>query len=269
MADGTCSIDGCGNPVHGHRWCMKHYKRWYAHGDPAILLRSPNGSQTGTCSLSDCDRPARKRGWCAIHYQQWRRTGDPLPKVRPAVCLIEGCTGSVKGRGWCNTHYLRWRRHGDPLFEVSTEQRFWAKVNQDGPVPPHRPDLGPCWTWTAGLDENTSAGYGRFHVDGKPVGAHCFAYELLVRPVPAGLHLDHLCRNPPCVNPAHLEPVTCRVNLMRGETPAAVNAAKTCCIRKHEFTEANTYVAPDGSRNCRTCARERSRRRYWAAKAAA
>lgn len=65
--------------------------------------------------------------------------------------------------------------------------------------------------------------------------------------------MDHLCRNRACCNPHHLEPVDNRTNLMRGDTHAAHNAAKTHCVRGHEFTEANTYVVPRGGRACRKC----------------
>ena len=97
--------------------------------------------------------------------------------------------------------------------------RFWVKV-RIGSVPAHRPDLGPCWEWTAG---GTADGYGQFHIgtrtDGnkRKVLAHRLAYETLVRPIPAGLESDHLCRNHPCIRPTHLEPVTAAENIRRGE----------------------------------------------------
>lgn len=75
--------------------------------------------------------------------------------------------------------------------------------------------------------------------------------------MPAGLGLDHLCRVRRCVNPAHLEPVTDRVNILRGQAPSAVNAAKTHCIRGHPFNSVNTYwfTETNGTRGrqCRTC----------------
>ena len=78
----------------------------------------------------------------------------------------------------------------------------------------------------------------------------------------AGYHLDHTCRVRHCVR--HTEPVTIRENLMRGPTTfAAINAAKTHCRNGHEFTDANTYRPPDGSRMCRECSRAKDRRAYW------
>ncbi len=103
-----------------------------------------------------------------------------------------------------------------------------------------------------------SGWYGQLGVDGTKVQAHRFAYELLVGPIPDGLEIDHLCRVTACVNPAHLEPVTGQVNTLRGDTPAAKNAAKTHCPQGHVYSVKNTGVG-NGRRRCRTCGRERTR----------
>lgn len=137
--------------------------------------------------------------------------------------------------------------------------RFMAKVDKHGPVPPHRPDLGPCWVWTAFRNH---LGYGRFsaNVDGRrsQAQAHRWLYEQLLGPIAAGLEPDHLCRNRACVNPAHLEPVTRQENILRGTSFAAQRAVQTHCIHGHEFTEANTYIRLDrGTRECRRCLAER------------
>ena len=136
--------------------------------------------------------------------------------------------------------------------------RFWAKVEK----------TDTCWLWTAGTG---GYGYGSFNPDGRRdgprrnVAAHLYAYRLLVGEVPEGLELDHLCRNKRCVNPAHLEPVTHRENVLRGTGPTAENAKKTTCVRGHDLTDpANVY--PGSNRKCVTCAREFARRQYEASR---
>lgn len=87
--------------------------------------------------------------------------------------------------------------------------------------------LGACWEWTGARNGN---GYGRVHVrPGKLAYAHRAVYALLVGPIPAGLDLDHLCRNRSCVNPLHLEPVTRGENLLRGETLTRAHFERRDC----------------------------------------
>lgn len=136
--------------------------------------------------------------------------------------------------------------HGDP------NTRFWAKVEKtDG-----------CWNWTAAL---SVGGYGRFNVETvfgrqRLVQAHRFSYELLIGPIPKGLQIDHLCRNRKCVNPTHLEPVTIRENILRGEGFSATNAVATHCLRGHVLAGENMRrVNGDGSRRCRQCDAIRSK----------
>lgn len=121
---------------------------------------------------------------------------------------------------------------------------FWARVATAA--------IG-CWEWQ-GKSVQTS-GYGQLNYGGTRRLAHRLAYELAVGPVPEGLVLDHLCRNRLCVNPMHLEPVTNRENLRRGEGWAGRNARKTHCDRGHELTADNVKVRPSrNGRECRACA---------------
>lgn len=98
-----------------------------------------------------------------------------------------------------------------------------------------------CWGWTG---VHNARGYGHIGRNGTTVKAHRAAYELYVGPIPAGLQLDHLCRNKGCVNPAHLEPVTGAENCRRamtvvihpGETQDGADACAICgipAIRAH------------------------------------
>ena len=134
----------------------------------------------------------------------------------------------------------------------STPERFWTKVDFTGPVPEHRPELGPCWLWQA----QTRKGYGQFWDGDRMMPAHRYAYEFCVGPIPEGLTIDHLCRNRPCVLPNHLEPVTNRVNVLRGVGPTAMRARQTHCDWGHAFTGENTYLRPSGGRRCRSCQRQ-------------
>lgn len=96
----------------------------------------------------------------------------------------------------------------------------------------------------------------------KTMAVHRLAYRLLVGPIPDGMQLDHTCRVRPCWEPTHLEVVTCRQNLIRGKTITARKATQTVCVRGHEFTPENTYIKPNGCRECRTCITLRNRWRY-------
>lgn len=116
-----------------------------------------------------------------------------------------------------------------------------------------------CMLFTGTLDRD---GYGRLQVNGRRWVAHRAAYELAHGPIPDGLTLDHLCRVRNCVNPAHLEPVTLRENVLRGEGQSARNAVATHCHQGHPFDEANTYRRPGGGRTCRACKRITDRRDY-------
>lgn len=78
-------------------------------------------------------------------------------------------------------------------------------------------DLNGCWIWKGPL---SSTGYGHIQLDGrgrKRQMAHRWVYETNIGPIAAGHDLDHLCRVPACVNPAHLEPVLPAVNCQRGK----------------------------------------------------
>lgn len=129
-------------------------------------------------------------------------------------------------------------------------KRFLSKVEK-------RDD---CWLWTGG---KIGGGYGHFWAAGKQRAAHRVAYEIFVGPIPDGAHLDHfVCENPACVNPAHLRPASPRENTLRGNGPAAANAAKTHCKRGHPLSGDNLRIRPNGNRACKACNRDDARARY-------
>lgn len=169
-----------------------------------------------TCSIEDCERDYLARGWCDMHYRRWRRHGDPtyMPFRRPDICIIDDCTRPGDGsRGWCQGHYWRWMEYGTPhgggptQIHGDDELRFWSYVDASG----------DCWEWTGLLSQD---GYGRITIKGRNRTAHRVAWEWLVGPIEEET-LDHLCRNRPCVNPDHLEPVSAAENTMRGYGLAA------------------------------------------------
>lgn len=143
-------------------------------------------------------------------------------------------------------------------------QRFWTKVDKAGPVPEHRPDLGPCWLWTAA----TVRGYARFSIGYQAIQGHRWAWEEANGPIPAGLQLDHLCRVRHCVRPSHCEPVTNRENVLRGEGITARNAVKTHCKHGHPLSGDNLWIDRSGRnpvRRCRACIRRIQSSRDWGA----
>lgn len=104
-----------------------------------------------------------------------------------------------------------------------------------------------CWEW---IGARTPLGYGRV---GTLDYAHRKYYERAHGAIPDGMDLDHLCRNPSCVRPDHLEPVTRGENLRRGATLVAINTKKTHCPKGHPYSPDNTYRRANGNRHCRTC----------------
>lgn len=159
----------------------------------------------------------------------------------PAQCAADGCARYAHARGYCNMHYIRVRKHGSTELppKPGLYERFFANIEP----------TGFCWEWRAYRD---ASGYGRFMVDRSPRMAHRVCYEALVGPIPEGLQLDHLCRNPACVNPDHLEPVTPEENSLRGFAPKIVSSRTKVCVNGHSTEDA--YLRPDGKgRQCRTC----------------
>lgn len=170
-----------------------------------------------------------------------------LRLVVATKCSVVTCHENVHSHGMCGRHHRRMEDHGQ-LYPVTRKSNpelwFWSHV-----ALPKEPD--DCWIWLGDLDDS---GYGRAVSERlsptRTKMAHRWVYEQRVGPIPDGLHLDHLCRIPCCVNPEHLEPVTVAENVRRG----LHGELREVCGSGHQATPRNTYLRlSDNARKCREC----------------
>lgn len=181
-----------------------------------------------------------------------RTGGGPEDQGRVALRLVgracdnEDGPGGAINTGRSLTRSLDYGEEGLAMQATSAQfgdprlpKRFWAKVRIA--------DSG-CWEWTRW---SSPEGYGRFVFGNKGYQAHRVAYEALVAPIPDGFQIDHLCYNPPCCNPAHLEPVTQAENRRR-QRPVPVPSH---CSRGHLRSE-HWVILSSGRGRCGACARE-------------
>ena len=130
-------------------------------------------------------------------------------------------------------------RKTTPLFN-----RFWAKVTPGG--------ADECWEWNGAR----GGGYGQIVFAGARVGAHRIAVVLSGRSLSPGDVVDHMCRNPVCVNPRHLDVVCMAENTRRGVLPQLITEKakrQTCCKRGHPLFGSNLATSSSGHRSCRQC----------------
>lgn len=117
-----------------------------------------------------------------------------------------------------------------------------------------------CWTWTGAKAvknaRHTPVYYGEYAIRFPRIEkyyAHRFSYEFFKGPIPDGFQIDHVCKNTLCVNPDHLEAVTPKTNVLRGNTIAAKNKTKTHCPKGHPYDIKNTYIVRKYGREMREC----------------
>ena len=153
-------------------------------------------------------------------WHVWEKTRNTRPKAPLRIC------------DWCRHVFAT--RSGPPRGcspACSLALRFEDYVE--------RTETCSIWRGTIGHD-----GYGRLSGErGRSIQVHRYAYECFVGPIPASLTLDHLCRNRACCNPAHLEAVTHKTNILRGEGGGAINARRTHCKHGHPLAGENLYLS--------------------------
>lgn len=117
---------------------------------------------------------------------------------------------------------------------------------------------GPgCWNWKGGLGSSSKRPMFRSSY------SHRWLYERVVASIPEGMELDHTCKNPMCVRPDHMEPVTHEVNMKR------VRVSR-CRSGRHDLTDPSNQRFDEKGyrRGCRLCLNENRVRRYHRLKGA-
>lgn len=123
----------------------------------------------------------------------------------------------------------------------------------------YEPNTG-CSLW---IGDNVKGGYGRICINRKKLLAHRVMYYLYKGDIPKSMTIDHVCNNPFCVNPIHLQAISMKDNTMRGSSFSKINSLKTHCPQHHEYDEKNTFKYKDGRRGCRACMNKKSLDNYY------
>jgi hypothetical protein len=157
------------------------------------------------------------------------------------TCKVDNCNKPVcPAKGVCWTHYRRMRKYG--CFDLpaksprqgpaKAEEQFWARVEQSP----------TCWNW---IGTRNGQGYGVFHHGRLSWLAHRFSYIVLNGPIPSGLEIDHMCFNPSCVRPDHLDAVTHAENMRR--SAMAGRMSRTPKNNRSRAFDVKTLTLSDGS----------------------
>lgn len=166
-------------------------------------------------------------------------------------CAILECPKPHFSRGYCKPHYRKWRRWGDPLFEpLALKNRLARHVVSDS----------GCWEWQGAKNDR---GYGQVGILRKVRYAHRVSYAYYIGPIPDDFEVDHLCSNPGCINPEHLEAVSRSENVQRA-WDRGERQRPTHCKYGHELVAPNVYKQSRGPKavGCVECRRRDSRNAY-------
>ena len=131
-----------------------------------------------------------------------------------------------------------------PALDRDDHDRFWASLDK----------REKCWIWNA----EARKGYGRFTINGKQYAAHRVAWVMVKGAEPRSEVLDHVCRNPLCVNPDCLDEVTQSVNCERGVN--GYGSRDMCRAGLHDIADIANVLAGKNGRQCRACSTEAKRR---------
>lgn len=174
----------------------------------------------------------------------------PLGKIPdPDLARQLGCsdTAVAYARRIRGIPIKRKKRGPEP---VDPEVRFWGHVDKSNP--------SGCWFWTDNLRRRATFMPG--HFGRRSIYAYRFAFYLKHgRYQKKGMHLDHLCREPRCVNPDHLEEVTGRENTLRGMNPWIVRRREIAATGRCKHGHVGQYTKNGkGQYKCKGCKKMRA-----------
>jgi hypothetical protein len=134
----------------------------------------------------------------------------------------------------------------DLIITPKVLSRFWGQVSKYGGH-----GNGFCWFWTGSKNLSHKKEYGMFFVKDKSILAHRFSYLLHNGTIDTSLVIDHICDNGLCVNPTHLQQITNRENILKGNGTSAMHHKATHCAKGH-LLDRKKHLTVNGVRTFRS-----------------